>query len=72
MSFFHFTAKKAEGGKNKMKDLFSEYTWVIVIGVIATIVIGNVAPDFTGAVGTALMQAVTSMAEHLNGLITAL
>lgn len=55
-----------------MKDLFSEYTWVIVVGVIATIVISNVAPDFTGAVGTALMQVVTSMAEHLNDLIAAL
>lgn len=55
-----------------MKDLFSEYGWVIVVGVIIATVIGTLVPDFTSAVTTATMQAITSFAEHLNGLITAL
>lgn len=55
-----------------MKDLFSEYGWVIVVGVIIAGVVGTLVPDFTNAVSTALMQAITSFAGHLNDLIAAL
>lgn len=55
-----------------MKDFFSEYGWVIIVGVIIVGVINTVVPDFLSAVSTALLQAITSMAGYLNDLIAAL
>lgn len=55
-----------------MKDVFSEYSWLIIVGVIAALVISGLVPQYVEAITTATIQAVSTLAEHLNGLITAL